>query len=263
MQEIINDVISNPIILSIFAIIVGIFVYMLIKRILNRFNKRKESNPYIEKKRKTYVKLLVSMSKYIIMLIVLMVVLQINGVDVTSIIAGLGIVSVIAGLALQDALKDIIMGFNIILDDYFSVGDVVKIGNVEGKVIEIGLKATKIKDIISGNLLVISNRSIGQAINVSDKLFIDVPLPYNEKVERVEKIMEQVIEEIQKDEEVKEVEYLGLSEFADSKINYKIRILTNPENKLRVKRFANRVIKKTLDDNNIEIPFMQIDIHNV
>ena len=49
-------------------------------------------------------------------------VLQLLGFNVSSVIAGVGIVSAIVGLSLQDALKDIIMGFNIIIDSYFSVG---------------------------------------------------------------------------------------------------------------------------------------------
>ena len=94
------------------------------------------------------------------------------GFNVTSFIAGLGVVSVIVGLAVQDALKDIIMGFNIIVDNYYSVGDIIKIGDVEGKVVELGVKATKLKDINTDNILVIANRNISQALRISDQLVV-------------------------------------------------------------------------------------------
>ena len=40
---------------------------------------------------------------------------------------------------MQDALKDIIRGSTILTDSYFQVGDVVKYGDIMGKVISIGL----------------------------------------------------------------------------------------------------------------------------
>ncbi len=110
--------------------------------------------------------------------------MQLLGFNVSSLIAGLGVVSVIAGLALQDALKDIIMGFNIIVDNYFSVGDIIKIGDVEGKVIELGVKSTKLKDVNNDNIFVIANRNISQSLRLSDQLVVDVPVSYDEPTEK-------------------------------------------------------------------------------
>ena len=116
-----------------------------------------------------------------LLIIVSVIILQINGVNVSSIIASLGVITVIVGFA----LKDIIMGINIVMNDYFSVGDVLKINNVEGKVIEIGLKFTRMKDINNGNIFVISNRNISEALNLSEQLDIDMPLPPEETLRRL------------------------------------------------------------------------------
>lgn len=197
-----------------------------------------------------------------LLIIVSVIILQINGVNVSSIIASLGVITVIVGFALQDALKDIIMGINIVIDDYFSVGDVLKIGDVEGKVIEIGLKSTRMKDINNENIFVISNRNISEALNLSEQLDIDIPLPYEEKVTKMEEIIDKMVEQIGQIENVTKVEYKGLNQFADSAIYYKIRIFCKPELKPQIKRDANRIIKLELDENNISIPYKQIDIHN-
>ena len=185
-----------------------------------------------------------------------------NGVNVSSIVASLGLITVIVGFALQDALKDIIMGINIVVNDYFSIGDVLKIDNIEGKVIEIRLKSTRMKDVNNGNIFMISNRNISQALNLSEQLDIDIPLPYEEKITRVEEVMNTMIEQISKLENVTKVEYKGLNEFGDSAIYYKIRIFCKPEFKPQIKRDSNRIIKLELDKNNINIPYKQIDIHN-
>ena len=102
------------------------------------------------------------------------------GVDTSSFIAGLGVASVVIGLALQDALKDIIGGINIILDNFYVVGDYVKYGDFTGQVISFGLKSTKIKD-FNGNVMVVSNRNIDEIINLSqDKhvILLNIPTCY-------------------------------------------------------------------------------------
>ena len=85
--------------------------------------------------------------KYAFFIIVFILILQINGIDVSSMVAGLGVVGIIVGFIVQDAFKDIIRGVGIISDNYFKVGDIVKYDSIEGKVISLGIKTTKIQDI--------------------------------------------------------------------------------------------------------------------
>ncbi len=262
MKNIIVEYISKEIIISLIVVLIGLVVYAFSKKIINKLLEKNQSNNKITKKKKTYIKLFDSIIKYIILIAVLIIVLQVNGINVTSIIAGLGLVPVIAGLALQDALKDVIMGVNIIIDNYYSVGDVLKLDNVEGKVMEIGLKTTKLLDINNGNILVIANREINKALSLSTQFDIDIPLPYEEKIEDMEKIIAEIIVNISKLSNVKNVEYRGVNEFSDSAIMYKIRLYgTKVETNPQLKRDANRIIKLELDKNNINIPYTQIDVH--
>lgn len=258
MKEIIKFITNKNIYISIAIIVIGIITYMILKRIMKKMIEKNKNNPNLNNRKRTYIRLINSILKYVILIIVCVAVLQVNGVNVTSIVAGLGLVSVIAGLALQDALKDIIMGFNIIVDDYFSVGDVLQIGAVQGKVIELGLKSTKLKDVNNGNTLVISNRSITEALTISNQIDIDLPLPYEEPIIRVEEVIGKIINDIKKISNVTEAEYKGLYEFGESAIYYKIRIICKPETKLQVRTEANRIIKFELDKNNIKIPYKQV-----
>lgn len=254
-----KSIISKELIISVIIIILGILIYFIIKSIINRIlDKRK----YVSKKKKTYLKLFNSIFKYLIMAMVVIAVLQVNGINVSSIIAGLGIVSLIAGFALQDALKDIIMGFNIIVDEYYSIGDVIKIDNIEGKVLEVGLKSTKMKDINTNNIFIIANRNISKSHIISTQFDIDIPVTYNEKITRIENIIDDIIKQIKGMKNITDVEYRGLNKFGDSAIYYKIRMYAKAEYQPQLKRDINRIVKLELDRNNIDIPFMQIDIHN-
>lgn len=243
--------------LSIIAIILGILVYFLFKNIFLKFMQKNIKGKKIDKRKLTYFKLLMSIVKYIFILLIIAFILSINGINVTSIIAGLGVISIIAGLALQDALKDIIMGLNIIFDNYFSVGDVLKIGGVEGKVLEIGLKVTKLKDINNDNIFVIANRNISEFLTLSGVFFIDIPLIHEEKLDNIEKVINIIVKEISKLENVSNCEYKGIKYFGDSAISYRLKVDSFPEIKNQTSRDAKRIIKRILDSKNIEIPYTQ------
>lgn len=262
MKQIIEFIMNKNIYISVAIIASGIIIYTILKHMMKRMLEKNKNNPNMDNKKRTYIKLLNNILKYVILVIVCMAVLQVNGVNVTSILASLGVVSVIAGLALQDALKDIIMGFNIIIDDYFSVGDIIQLGNVQGKVVQLGLKATKLKDVNNGNTLIIANRNISEALKISNQIDIDIPLPYEEKSVRIEQILDEIVVKISLIENVIEVQYKGLYEFGESALYYKIRILCEPETKLQVRVACNTIIKSELDRNNIQMPYKHVVIQS-
>ncbi len=252
---------NNKLYISAIITVIGIIIYQIIKRTINKILERDKKRNKLDKKGRTIVKLFTNIIKYVIILIVAVLILQIYGVNVNSLVAGLGLVSVIAGLAIQDPLKDIITGVNIITDDYFALGDVVKIDDIEGKVIYLGVRTTKIKDIANGNILVLANRNINKALKISEELYIDIPLSYEDETEKIAKILSKVCNNIQKQEDVIEAKYLGIGSFEDSAINYKLQINCKPETKITIRRNVYNMVKLELDKNGISIPYPQLTIH--
>ena len=253
-----TSILTTEIIISIVIVLMAIVIYFIAKRIVNKIMERSKKTT---KKGRTYIKLFNNILKYALIIVTVVAILQLNGINVTSIITGLGIASAIFALALQDAVKDIIAGVNIIVDEYFIVGDVLKIGDIEGKIIELGLKSTKLRDVNNENVLVIANRNIMQALKLSDQLVVDIPLPYEENTTYMEEIIDTIITEIKNIENVKDAKYVGINKFADSAVIYRLLLYCSPEHKLSVKRSALRIIKLELDNRNITIPYTQIDIH--
>ena len=103
--------------------------------------------------------------------------MQINGINVTSLVAGLGILSAIVGLALQDVIKDIVTGLRIVSEHYFGVGDVIMYEDIEGEVIELSIRSTTIRNINNDEITTISNRLFSKAttsINFGKKMIIDI-----------------------------------------------------------------------------------------
>lgn len=258
--EIIEKVLKHNLVKSAIVIIVAILIYRFFSMILLR-SEKKRGKRNIGQKDKTFLRMIRNFMKYAFAIIVLLMVLQINGIDVSSMIAGVGVLSIIIGFIVQDAFKDIIRGIDIISDNYFAVGDVVKYGEIEGKVLMVGLKTTKIEDIKTFNIISIANRNIEQVEIVSHDVNIDIPLPYDVKLANAEKAINDIIERIKNNPNVEDCLYMGVNNFNDSSISYMIRVKVDPKEKLQVRRDSLRTILDTLSKHKIEIPFQQIDIH--
>lgn len=261
LKEVINNFCHFNIIDTLIIIIISIIIYRAIYKIFAKTIKSKINNK-VSKKNQTYLKLITSIIKYVFIIITTLIVLQINGINVSSLLAGVGIAGVVIGLAIQDALKDIIRGFAILSDDYFSVGDIIVYNGITGKVKELGLNSTKIQDIYTGNIVTIANRKIEEVSILSENIYINIPLSYELKLKKAEKVINEIIDEIIKNENTYNVRYLGVNNFNDSNISYLIGLDTSVDKKLQVRRDALNTILRTLEKNNIEIPYNQLDIHN-
>lgn len=264
-SNVINPELTKEIISSIFTIIISILVYLLIKQIIVKIFKSSKKR-IAHKKSLTIMNLIINIVKYIVVIIAALTLLGIWGVDTKALVASLGVVGVVAGLAMQDILKDFLAGFSIIVDNEFDVGDNIKIGDFRGDVTELGLKNTKIRA-YSGEVLTIANHNITQVINYStqtSRCIIDVSVDYSSDLEKVEKVLKEVCQELNKEKEilVSEVEILGVQELADSAVVYRLIADCKPTRDKDFKRKVHRAVKIHFDKNKITIPFPQVVVHN-
>ena len=174
--------------------------------------------------------------------------------------------SAVIGLAFQDTLKDFISGITIILENYYIVGDYVTINGFTGEVIELGLKSTKLKS-FDGDILVIANRNVTQAINLSQTrsiVYLKLDVAYEEPVEKTEKVLNMLIPEFEKIQYVMKnsVKYLGVDTLSDSSVRYMVKIECVQDKQWQVRRDALRLVKMTFDREDIKIPYPQIEVHN-
>ena len=260
----IEFIMSSKFYLPMIYIAVGIIIFKVISEVITRMSKVSiHGSSGSDKKKMTLVSLIKNIIKYLIAIIVVLMILNVYGVDTTSIIASLGIVGVIVGLAFQDIVKDFLAGIFIIFDNQYAVGDYVKINDFTGEVISLGLKTTKIKS-YTGEVLVLSNSSFTEVTNYnfSDyRLVLKVPIGYEIPMDKIEKIFEDIKEEISKVDNVKEVTLLGLDSFDSSDIKYAIEVFCNTMTQTGVKRKSLGIIKKYFDDKGIEIPYNKLDVN--
>ena len=228
------------------------------------FDARKKHG--VHKKSVTIMNLVINIIKYIVIIIAALTVLNVWGIDTKALLASLGIVGVVAGLAMQDILKDFLAGFSIIIDNEYDVGDNIQIGTFRGDVIELGLKNTKIRA-YSGEVLTVANRNINEVINYStqtSRCVVDIAVSYNSDLEKVEKVLKKVCEELTEKTPylTSEVEILGVEKLDDSAILYRLIADCKPTMDRIFKRDINRAVKIAFDKNKIEIPFPQVVVHS-
>lgn len=103
--------------------------------------------------------------------VILLLVLDNLGVDVTALVAGLGVGGIAVALAVQNILGDLFASLSIVLDKPFTVGDFLIIDDYLGSVEYVGLKTTRLRS-LSGEQLVFSNADLlGSRIRNYGRMF--------------------------------------------------------------------------------------------
>ncbi len=263
MDKIMNFLFSRKVMGPFLVVVVGYIIYKIAETFVDKvFNHG--INTYEQKKRTTIIELVMNIFKFFIIVIMIVFILNLYGVDTRSIVASLGIAGAFLGLALQETAQDFISGIAIITDNYYVIGDMVTINGFTGEVIELSLKSTKIRR-FNGEVMVLPNHSVTSVINISQEragVKIDIPTRYEESVERVETVIKKILDQIKKIPNVyADTKYLGIDAFEGSSITYSILIYCKQSEQWDIKRRALRIIKKTYDEENLSIPYSQIEVH--
>lgn len=261
--------IGEKALIIILIIIVAYIVRTLTHRIINGFFKEKKLvkiNITTTRREETIKNLLKNASSYIISFIVIVMILDVLGVPIGTILAGAGVVGLAVGFGAQSLVKDVISGFFIIFEDQFSVDDYIQVTGLEGTVEVIGLRTTKIQG-FEGEQYVIPNGNIQEVVNYSihnGLSIVDINLPYESNIELVEKEIKKIITGMAKehDEFVNDPKIFGVQMLELS--NYVLRVVadTQPTFQWAGARIIRKEIQDKLYQQGIEIPSPRIVVYN-
>ncbi len=240
--------------ISIIVVQVGKYIIRKIFKIKLKGPIRKE-----ERREQTLLKLLENTLSYVIYFSAILSILQEFNIDVKGLLAGAGVLGLAVGFGAQSLVKDVISGFFILFEDQFSVGDYVKIGTAEGKVEEIGLRTTKIKN-FTGELFILPNGTITQVVNYSLKnslAIVDVTIPFELGIEKVEKAIDAFLDSMSKDNPdlLGKPKLIGAHDFTEDSVIERIIVETKPMRHYDIARNISMGIKKHLEQEGIEIPY--------
>lgn len=244
---------------SITVLVVGILLLVFIKTVDNKYLKPKSENLSWYHSTKA----IFSFINFLIFVIVLLVILSINGVNVGKYFASLGIAGVVASFALQDFLKDIVMGISIMFENYFAPGDVVVYEGREGKVVSFNIKTTKLFMMDDESTMSVCNRNITQIALASDWVDIDVPVGYDTDLYVGRSISKEAAKKIERLKFVYSCDFQNTQELGESWITYKLRVHCRADKKPLVRRASYAVVQDVFYENNVQFPLGIKVIYNV
>jgi len=107
----------------------------------------------------TMLNVLSFLGTFAVWTVVVLLVLDNLGVNITALVAGLGVGGIAIALAVQTVLSDLLASLSIVLDKPFVVGDFLAVGELLGSVEHVGLKTTRLRS-LSGEQLIFSNSDL-------------------------------------------------------------------------------------------------------
>ena len=217
---------------------------------------------------KTVAELLVSISKYIAVIIAVIWGCTIIGIDVSAVIASLGVLGLILGFGAQSLIEDIVTGIFMIFEGQFNIGDIIILDDFRGTVVNIGVRATTIRD-DGGNEKVVNNSDIRNFQNRSRSQSVavtDIGISYGANLKETEAIIQEALPgmlEANKDVWLDVPAYKGVEALADSSVVLRFIVHCTEDNVFAARRRLNGELKNLFDEKGIEIPFPQVDVHHI
>ncbi len=171
------------------------------------------------------------------------------------------------GFGLQEIFANFVSGLIILFERPIRIGDTVTVGNVNGDVTQIRIRATTITDWDKKELVIPNKEFVtGQVINwsLSDPLLrviVPVGIAYGSDTDLAESILHKVAREAEHVLPDPEPKVLFL-EFGDSSLNFELRVhVPSIDYFLKVRHDLNKAIDREFRQAGIEIAFPQRDIH--
>lgn len=256
------------------AVVLQLVSNKLIRRLVHSLVHRHNHHSRADerKREKTLVTMLHTTSSIVIWITASIIILTELNVNVAAILTGAGVVGIIVGFGAQSTIGDILAGMFIIIENQYRVGDIVTLSasgkEISGVVEDITIRITRLRD-LDGNLhtvrngltTIVTNQSFGYA-NVN----IDTKVAYSSDIDFVEKIINQVGNDLAEDEQwqrhIKEpIGFMRIERFDDSGITVKALGKVEPAMQWDVTGEFRRRLKKAFEQNGITIPLPQVVVH--
>jgi small-conductance mechanosensitive channel len=210
---------------------------------------------------------------FVIIATAVIIALDSLGVNVMPFIAGAGVAGIAIGFAAKDTLSNLIAGILLIIDRPFEVGDRIEVWSAPsgsstwGDVIDIGLRATKIKTTDNIVIIIPNNeimlRDIINYTTISEKIRvrIDIGIAYDADMQKAKNIILQVADStewVSKEPPPKVV----VRKFGESAVDLQLRVwIHDARRRMNTISYITDRVKSSFDEQGIEIPYPKRDVY--
>ena len=247
-------------------VVVSVVGYRLLKVIIYRFQKSVEDDdPSMrsesEKRAETIGRVSRQMALGVIGITAGLGILRELGFDIAPLLAGAGIAGLAVGFGAQNLVRDIITGFFIIFENQIRVGDVVEVAGKMGKVEQVNLRSTVLRD-GEGRVHIVPNGQITTVTNMTrewSRVLLDVNIAYKEDLNRVIHVLQKVGDDLAADHDwhskvLEPMAILGINSLGQGSVEVRVALKVAPGAQFDVAPELRRRIKDAFDEAGIQIP---------
>ncbi len=217
-----------------------------------------------EQQTRTLAGIVYSAGSKVVWVVALLTSLREFKIDITPAVTLAGLASLAVGFGAQTLVRDVIMGFYIVLEDQYVVGDTIQISDYTGRVEHLTLRRTVLRD-ARGALVTIANGEIRTVSNLSrdwSQAFVDVSLAPESPLDRTLQALETAAAALRADPAWSQAlvdgpRILGLQNFDRIASTIRLQVRTSPTRQDEVARELRRRIQVELQKQGIPVSAVQ------
>jgi len=205
--------------------------------------------------------LLKSITTFVVLGITALTVLSLVGIPLGPMLASASVGGVALAFGAQSLVKDFLSGVFMIVEDQYGVGDVIDTGEVVGTVENVTLRVTQLRDangmtwyVRNGEIVRIGNKTQGWSTAL-----VDIPVAYDQDVEKAIAVIRDVVSVMDDDEAYKDIlleepNVVGVESIANGAITIRIIAKTIANEQFGVQREMRERIKMAFDRAGVRSP---------
>ena len=258
VKQLLNDL-GNWSVSLIGKIVIAVLIWFIGKKIIRVLDKLVKKMLDRSTLDKGVVNFVVSVLKFVMYAILIMIVVDKLGFQTTSLLTLFGSAALAIGMSLQGSLSNFAGGILILIFKPFKVGDYIIVGTNEGTVKSIEILYTRLVT-IDNKVVMLPNGSLSNSsiVNVgaenTRRIDIQIGIGYSSDIPKAKKLLEQVINSekgILKDKDIMVV----VKSLDESCVTLETRAWVNTADYWNVRFNLLERYKNIFDENGIEIPF--------
>lgn len=270
--QVVRDLIKNKIIFALVAVaiifVASKIILKILKKLVNKLleGKAVQKSSLNQNKVNTISNAIYSVIRVVIIFIAITLILDVFGINTSTLIATAGVGGVALALGTQTVIEDFIKGILIIVDDKIRVGEWIKVAGIEGEVEDIDFRVTKIRD-FNGSLHIIPNSQITSVQNFNRGEMIaeaTFSVSYDTPLDEIKEMVDDISKKLLDKEENKG---LFIERFKIFEINsleafsYKVRITAKVKDgeQWQIGRQAREMIKYEMEKRKIKSALVEYE----
>ncbi|MES2180049.1 MAG: mechanosensitive ion channel family protein [Gemmatimonadota bacterium] len=217
-----------------------------------------------EQRARTAAKLFRNLGRAVITVVGVLMVLNQLDFNISPLLASAGVVGLAVSFGSQSLVRDYVTGFFLQLEHQFALGDVIRVGNVEGTVENITLRLVYLRD-GNGAVHIIPNGQIMQVTNLTrswGRVVVDVEVPWKD-ADRAGTAVQRAAEQLGADPAFADAllsppSLTGIEKLSNGGVTIRAVARVDPYRRDDVARALRARIKKSLDQDGIATVMPQL-----